>query len=57
VPLITPVELLSVRPAGSNPTVSAHVYGDCPPEALSVVLYAAVTVPSGSAAVVIVKPE
>src|SRR3972149_4405203 len=35
-PLISPVALLSVSPAGSVPTVSAHTYGVFPPAAVSV---------------------
>jgi len=38
VPLIAPVEVFSVRPAGSVPLVKAHVYGAVPPLAESVVL-------------------
>ena len=38
VPLITPVELFNVRPAGSVPLVRDHVYGDVPPVAVKVVL-------------------
>ena len=36
VPLTTPVLVPSVRPEGSVPLLSAHVYGEMPPLALSV---------------------
>ena len=36
VPLIMPVERVSVSPAGSEPDVTLHVYGIVPPVALSV---------------------
>jgi len=35
-PIITPLEALSVRPAGKLPAVTAHVYGVIPPVAASV---------------------
>ena len=38
VPLITPVALLRVNPAGSVPTVILHIYGVLPPLAISVAL-------------------
>src|SRR3990172_7910786 len=53
VPLISPVVPLSANPAGSAPTVTAHVMGDFPPLLASVWLYARFTVPSASDAVVI----
>ena len=34
VPLITPVEVLSVKPAGSEPAVTAKVNGPVPPGAM-----------------------
>src|SRR3990172_9620916 len=46
VPLISPVALLRLSPAGSAPTVTAHVTGDLPPLLASVWLYARFTVPS-----------
>src|SRR3990172_2659869 len=52
VPLISPVVPLSVSPAGSAPTVTAHVMGDLPPLLASVWLYARFTVPSVSDVVV-----
>jgi hypothetical protein len=52
VPLITPVAVFNVSPAGRLPTVTAHVYGVLPPVAASVWLYARFTVPSASAVVV-----
>jgi hypothetical protein len=38
VPLIAPVEAFSVKPAGREPLVIDHVYGDTPPVAVSVEL-------------------
>jgi hypothetical protein len=35
VPVIAPVEVLSVRPAGSLPELTENVYGDLPPAAVS----------------------
>ena len=35
-PLISPVEAFSVRPAGSAPVATDHVYGPAPPITLSV---------------------
>src|SRR3972149_6553749 len=56
VPLITPVVLLRLRPDGREPDVTTHVYGVLPPEAVSVWLYAALTVPSESDDVVTDRP-
>jgi hypothetical protein len=53
VPLIRPVAVFRVSPAGSVPTVSAHVYGGVPPVAASVWEYATPTCPSLRDAVVI----
>src|SRR4030067_826349 len=53
VPLISPVVLLRLSPAGSAPTVTAHVIGALPPLPASVWLYARFTVPSESDTVVI----
>ena len=52
VPLICPVELFSVRPAGKEPEMIAQVYGVVPALACSVVEYAVPTVPPGSDVVV-----
>ena len=54
VPLICPVELFSVRPAGKEPEVIVQVYGVVPPLACSVVEYAVPVVPPGSDTVVTV---
>src|SRR5260370_20297560 len=54
-PVIAPVVLLSVRPAGSKPTVTAHVTGGVPPLDSRVVLYATPNVPFGSVFVVIAR--
>ena len=35
VPVIAPVELLRVKPAGSEPAVMANVYGPTPPVAVA----------------------
>ena len=56
VPLICPVDAFMLNPAGRP--VADQVYGVAPPLALTVALYAAPTVPSGSDAVVMVSgPE
>ena len=52
VPLITPVALASLRPAGSEPD-TAQVRGAVPPDETSVVEYAAPTVALGKELVVI----
>ena len=46
VPLTTP-EFEKLRPAGRDPFVIDHVYGDVPPEAARVAEYADPTVPAG----------
>ena len=51
VPLIAP-ELDSVSPAGSAPEAMLHTYGDVPPWAVSVALYAVPAVAPDSEAVV-----
>ena len=51
VPLILPAAL-SVRGAGSEPTVTAHVYPPVPPLAAKVCEYAVPAVPPGNDAVV-----
>ena len=51
VPEMTPVEVLSVRPAGRPPALIAHVYGPVPPAAVAVWLYAVPTCPPASAEV------
>ena len=48
VPLIMPVERVSVSPAGSEPDVTLHVYGVVPPVAFSVCEYDEPTVPPTS---------
>jgi hypothetical protein len=48
VPLICPVVLFSVRPAGKEPVLIAQLYGVVPPLACSVVEYAVPVVPPGS---------
>jgi hypothetical protein len=53
VPLMTPVELFTVRPAGKPEAL--HVYGVVPPFADRLALYGRPTVPPGSDAVVIVN--
>jgi len=53
--VIAPVLVLSARPAGNAPTVTAHVTGGVPPLDCSVVLYATPTVPFGSVIVVIAR--
>jgi len=53
VPVIAPVLVFSVSPAGSVPLVNDHVYGVVPPVAASVVEYAVPTVPLGNDEVVI----
>lgn len=52
VPVIAPVEVLSDSPGGSEPEVIDHVYGEVPPDAASVWLYANPTWPAGSELVV-----
>src|SRR3972149_3381053 len=56
VPLIAPVVLFRPRPDGREPDVNPHVYGVLPPDAESVWLYAALTVPSGNDDVVTERP-
>ena len=51
--IVPPADRL--KPAGSVPTDTVHVYGGDPPEAASACEYAVPTVPAGSDAVVIVK--
>ena len=57
VPVIVPVLPFSERPVGSVPLVIVHVYGEVPPVAASVALYAIPTCPFGKLLVVIVRPE
>jgi hypothetical protein len=38
VPEITPVEAFKLNPAGNEPVVMLHVYGEVPPEAANVAL-------------------
>ena len=52
VPEMTPVAAASVRPAGSVPLVSRHVYGAVPPDAARVAAYVEPMVPAGSDVVV-----
>ena len=47
VPLMTPVEALMARPAGSEPTEIDHVYGVVPPVAVRVCEYATPCWPLG----------
>lgn len=56
VPLMTPVDELSVSPDGSEPVID-QVYGGCPPVAERVAEYATLTVPDGRLEVVIANPE
>ena len=53
VPVIAPLDA-SDRPPGSDPWITAKVYGCAPPVAWTVALYPAPTVPSDRLAVVIV---
>jgi hypothetical protein len=46
VPVIAPVELFSVSPAGSDPAVIPQVYGAVPPVTAMLCEYAADTVPA-----------
>jgi hypothetical protein len=39
VPVIAPVEVFSVKPAGSEPLVIENVYGETPPVAMRAELY------------------
>ena len=56
-PLISPVDELSVKPTGSEPVLTLNVYGGVPPAAARVSVYPTPIVPLGNAgAVVIVKP-
>ena len=48
VPVIAPVEPLSVRPVGKAPMKTLKVYGDVPPDAVTVWLYTISTIPFGS---------
>src|SRR5882672_2002761 len=54
VPVMAPLEALSVRPAGSVPTDTAHAYGVAPPVPVSVYEYAAPTWPPGSGEVLVI---
>jgi len=45
VPVMAPVELFSVKPAGSDPLVMENVYGGVPPPATRAELYATPTCP------------
>ena len=57
VPLIPPVVGLRVSPAGGEPAVMDHEYGDVPSTAARLAVYATPTVPLGSVgAVLIVGP-
>src|SRR6185369_3055656 len=53
VPLIRPVPAVIVNPLGSEPAVTAQLYGNVPPETTTVWLYMALTVPAGREVVVI----
>lgn len=55
VPVMAPVAALRESPAGSVPLAKDQVYGDIPPLAASVTLYAEPTFPLGREAVVIAK--
>ena len=55
VPLITPLPLFKLNPAGNTPTVIDQPSGILPPVAVNVVPYNRSTVPSGSEAVVTVS--
>ena len=54
VPLISPVAVLIVRPAGSAPSVTANVIGDLPPETFSGSEYGVPVVPARSEAGVVI---
>ena len=53
VPEINPDAAFSVRPVGSEPEMTDHVYGETPPIAVSVFEYAVLTCPLGKETVVI----
>lgn len=55
VPLISPVDEFSAKPAGSAPDVSVHAYGGVPFVAVKLCEYASPTCPFGRDAVVIVS--
>jgi hypothetical protein len=54
VPVMAPLEAVSVRFAGSDPTLIDQVYGGVPPLAVSVSLYAVPAVPPGNGEVVVI---
>ena len=56
VPLIVPPEL-KLRPAGKEPLEMFQKYGEFPPVAVRVVLYAVLTVPMGSELVAMLNGE
>lgn len=47
VPVMTPVLVFKLKPAGSVPEVMAHVYGLVPPDSVNVWLYAVPAVAAG----------
>ena len=53
VPEMTPVDEARLKPVGSEPLRTLHVYGVTPPVAASVCEYGEPTVPPGSVVVVI----
>jgi hypothetical protein len=55
VPVIAPVAVFSVSPAGRVPTETDQAYGVVPPVAARVWLYAVPTVPAGSDAVLMLS--
>ena len=55
VPLITPVLVFRLSPAGSVPNVSAHVYGAVPPVATMGCEYAVCIAPPGNVLVVMIS--
>src|SRR3972149_5178524 len=57
VPLITPVDVLRLNPAGRLPVAILQTYGVLPPAATSVCVYDRLTVPSDRDAVVIERAE
>src|SRR5580704_5226394 len=56
-PLIAPVEAFRVRPAGSEPALTDHVYGETPPVAETLVLSSEPSTPFGSVIGVMARAE
>jgi hypothetical protein len=55
VPLITPLEEESVRPAGSAPDETDHAYGGVPPVAAKLTEYDVPTIPPGKGGAVVIN--